>query len=177
MRQVSNFILMRCVGVTLLFLIGAGAALAAEPQKPATDAARAADPGKILVLPFAPVNSADANKWLGRSVQQSLLADLMVVLPSHVLSGDSPVEDMAAAVAAAKKADAHFVVYGTFVSVDPDVRITGQIVDAAAGVSIGGLKATGTTHDLFRMEDTLAMQLKDRLGVRPPADLQDDRDG
>src|SRR5580765_3577951 len=34
--------------------------------------------GKILILPFAAINPTDPQPWIGKSVQQSLVADLLV---------------------------------------------------------------------------------------------------
>src|SRR5437588_10530387 len=129
---------------------------------------RAADPadrpeGKVLVLPFTAVNPQDSQAWLGKSVQQSLLADLTVVAPSRVTSSSTPAADLNAAVDAGKKADARYVVFGSFTTLDSAVRITGQLVDVQKGDPIGGLKATGSTRDIFRVEDALAMQVKQRL--------------
>src|SRR5438067_4152580 len=59
---------------------GAPAARPAPAKPPALS-------GKILVLPFAPVNGAAgagaADAWVGRSVQRSLVADLLMVVPDH----------------------------------------------------------------------------------------------
>ncbi|MDB5171889.1 MAG: hypothetical protein JWN51_662, partial [Phycisphaerales bacterium] len=67
----------------LLPAIGPTVGWCADPQPPAVPAAAvpAFNPlnrtsGKILVMPFVAVNPNDTNPWVGKSVQQSLVADL-----------------------------------------------------------------------------------------------------
>src|SRR4051794_39844122 len=66
-------------------------------------------PDRVLVLPFSPVGQAEA--WRGRSVQQSLVADLTAAAPARVGAADAPASDAAAAVAVAKQAGGRHVVF------------------------------------------------------------------
>jgi TolB-like protein len=122
---------------------------------------RAAD--KILVLPFTPLNPADAQSWIGKAVQQSLVADLLASAPKRVATPDEPAANIDQAIAAAKKAGAGYVVTGTFLSTADLVRVTGQIIDATNGQPVSGLMVTGVPGQIFRMEDGLAMQVKAAL--------------
>src|SRR5437588_1865473 len=79
----------------------------------AVAASRAADvkpvePGKVLVLPFTAANPSDAQAWIGKSVQQSLLADLTAESPGGATSSDTPAKDADDAIAVGKKAGAHY---------------------------------------------------------------------
>jgi len=146
--------------------------LLCAPALAAGPATQPAEVGKILVLPFTPVNKTDAQPWLGRSVQQSLVADLTMVAPDHAFASDAEATDSDAAVAAGKKADARYVIFGTFTTVHGDVRLTGQVMDVTTGKAVGGLKATGPVDDIFVLEDGLARQIKSRLSLAPSRELQ-----
>ena len=148
----------------LVLVIGGISCVPAWAAGPAT---QPSEVGKILVLPFTPVNKTDSQPWLGRSVQQSLVADLTMIAPDHAFASEAEANDPDAAVAAGKKADARYVVFGTFTTVHSDVRLTGQVMDVATGKAVGGLKATGPVDDIFVLEDGLARQIKSRLGLTP----------
>ena len=151
------------------------AVVAALPARAAEASAPAERLGDILVLPFMPLDSrpnegGGSSGWRGKSVQQTLLADLAAAAPrgTLILGDDEPAATAAAAAAAARKVGAHYVVFGTFAADPPLLRLTGQVVDATAGRSVGGLKATGPERDAFRLEDVLAAQLQEHLRL-PPA--------
>src|SRR3954451_8836951 len=100
-----------------------------------TPSTRAGDdhPDRLLVLPFGPVGPTEA--WRGRSVQQSLVADLTAAAPARVGAADAPASDAAAAVAVAKQAGVRYVVFGAVTAAGSDLRYTGQIVDTTTGQS------------------------------------------
>lgn len=128
---------------------------------PAPPAVRPVD--KILVLPFAPLNPADPQVWVGKSVQQSLVADLLVGAPGRIISADEPAADPEKAIALAHKAGAGYVVTGNFVTSNNVLRVTGQIIDVQGGQPVSGLMVTGVPDEIFRMEDGLAMQIEATL--------------
>ena len=119
--------------------------------------------GKILVVPFEAVNPAEPNAWLGKSIQQTLVSDLIAIAPGRVISVDQPASTVEAALALGRQHDARYVIAGGFVTSDRSLRATGQILDTLSGQAITGLKATGDTGQIFRMEDTLSNQVKEQL--------------
>jgi len=131
--------------------------------------APAADQGKILVLPFTALNKAESQAWLGRSIQQSLLADLTVVAPARATAADTEVNDAPAAIDVGRRAGAAYVVFGAFATVNQELRVTGQLLDVTAGKAVAGLKATGPATDVFRLEDHLAAQIRRALALGPPS--------
>ena len=139
--------------------------LAADPvaTPPATQpvaAVAAQTHGKILVLPFGAVNPDDTRPWLGKSIQESLVADLTVSAPSRVVSGNETAQTPKQAAEIARKAGARYVVMGSFTSTQQELRITGQVIDAQTEEPVAGLKVTGNPDQLFHLEDGIAMQLK-----------------
>ena len=137
------------------------------PAPAASSTQPALEQRKILILPFVAVNKNDSEPWLGRSVQQSLVADLTMVAPDRATSTDTEVTDTESALAAGRKADAGYVVAGAFTTVGRDLRLTGQVLDVQSGRAVGGLKATGSVDDIFQLEDGLARQIKARLALGP----------
>lgn len=118
---------------------------------------------KILVLPFQAVNPSETNSWVGKSVQQSLVADITAMAPDRVVTSDQFAVTVESAITMGRQAGARYVVAGGFVTMGHDLRITGQILDVESGKPVGALKVTGDPAQVFRMEDGLAMQLKSRL--------------
>lgn len=132
--------------------------------------------GLVLVFPFMPIDAwigegSGTAAWRGKSVQQTVLADLAAAgrRGLSVIGDDAPMQNIAAAVAGGRKVGARYVILGTFVSDPPDLRLTGYIVDVETGLSVGGLKATGSARDAFRLEDAVAGQAMRYFGIEPPA--------
>ena len=156
-----------------LVLLGIVAALASVTfAEPATQPAPSTP--LVLVMPFVPVGDATRLEWVGQAVQQNMMTELARMRSLKVAAGPAGVANDADAVKrAAREAGAAFVVFGNFQLVEPDLRITGEMIDVGTGQSIAGLKATGALRDLFDMEDTLAGQVRRTLmaaqAVTPPA--------
>lgn len=174
----------------LLPAIGPTVGWSADPQPPAAPAAAipAFNPlnrtsGKILVMPFVAVNPNDTNPWVGKSVQQSLVADLTAAAPDRILSTDKTAPTAEDALKIARDLGARFLVAGGFFSSGSELRITGQVLDVETGQPLVGLKVTGESGQIFHMEDALANQVEagisrdprdvtHREAPRPPADVE-----
>ncbi len=142
----------------------ASAPVVAQPAPAAVPPVNSqAEVDKILVLPFQPVNPNETKPWIGKSIQQSMVADLMASAPDRITTADQFAVSVEAAIALAKQHDARYVIAGGFVSTDQDLRVTGQLLDAQTGKAVAGLKVTGDPSQIFRMEDGLAMQVKEKL--------------
>ena len=139
-------------------------ALASAGEPAPTTRPSSSSPATILVLPFAPPPSGGYD-WIGRAVQQDLLADLSrdsrarVIAPADL----APAADAQAALNSARQANATHVVFGQAQAAGSDMRITGQVLDVSSGQSIGTLKATGPVKNLFPLEDALADQVTHSL--------------
>jgi TolB-like protein len=134
-------------------------------QQPTTQPSEPA--ARILVLPFTAMNASEQSSWLGRSIQQSLLADLTIAAPGRLLSADGEAADTVAAVAAGKKSQADFVIIGSFTTIDLEtgkqLRIAGQLVDVEHQSALAGFKVTGMYADIFQLEDQVGRQIRHRL--------------
>lgn len=127
-----------------------------------TTAAYAAAPAKVLLLPFDAVGDG-AKPWIAKAVQQNLVAELSRVNSVTPTTGQAGVANLEAAVQIGENAKADYVVYGTYQTVENDLRITGQVADVSKKEVVAGLKATGTQRDLFGLEDVIANQVKRAL--------------
>jgi TolB-like protein len=131
-------------------------------------------PPRILVYPFTPVGDPGAYAWIGTGIQQSLLVE--VSRPGFVaMTGPSTQPNEAATdpVAAASKAGAAVVIFGSYQILNTDVRCTGEVIDTASGRSMGALSATGQLRELFKIEDDLGRQLQHIL--QPPGAVASDQ--
>ena len=122
----------------------------------------AAAPARVLTLPFDSVGDSP-KPWIAKAIHQNLLTELARLSSVTPVSGDTPITEVSVAVRLGEGAHADFVVFGSYQTVEGDLRITGHVVDVAKKESIAGLKATGTQRDLFGLEDVIANQVKRTL--------------
>jgi TolB-like protein len=122
---------------------------------------------RLLVIPFATLNVGDNQEWIGRAVQEDIIADFghtNQFLPV-AFQGQIVVEDNATAVSLAHKANATLVIRGAAQMIDKDLRITAQMIDARTGDTITTASVTGPTSDLLKLEDGLSSQLRTNLAI------------
>jgi len=140
-------------GALLIGMLPGRSALA--QAAPATQPANSV----LLVLPItAPAQPDQA--WMGRAIQQDLVADLSQMSTARVISPStmSPANDEQSALDQARMAGAGFAVYAQAQVSGNQLRVTGEVLDVTAGKPIGSLKATAPTTNLFPLEDSLAAQ-------------------
>ena len=157
-------------------LLIAGSVFAAPATQPATtqpaDASleapvvQPAEDQTILILPFVESSGA-SHSWLGKAIQQDLLADLSRATRARVAAPATrpPATDAADALRAGRDANVSLVVYGQYQIVGNQARITGQILDVKTEKPGGTFAATGSATNLFPLEDSISGQL---LRALPP---------
>jgi len=126
--------------------------------------AQPAQPAKIVVLPFELVGGKPGDTWLARSIQQSVLTDLLTASRSQVVTSVAPAADIAGAADLGHKLGARYVVFGQVHVNENALRVTGQIVSTGTDSVVGTLKATGTMNDLFTLEDVLGNETRGAVG-------------
>jgi TolB-like protein len=129
-----------------------------------TAPAQPAQPAKIVVLPFELVGGKPGDTWLARSIQQSVLTDLLTASRSQVVTSVAPAADTAGAADLGHKLGTRYVVFGQVHINENALRVTGQIVSTATDSVVGTLKATGTLNDLFTLEDVLGNETRGAVG-------------
>jgi TolB-like protein len=126
--------------------------------------AQPAQPAKIIVLPFEMVGGKPGDSWLSRSIQQSVLTDLMTASRSQIVTSTTPAADTAAAAELGHKLGARYIVFGQVHVNETALRVTGQIVSTENDSVVGTLKATGSMNDLFTLEDVLGNETRGAIG-------------
>jgi len=119
---------------------------------------------RVMVFQFSPIGDPGAYQWLGTGIQQSLLVE--VNRPGSIawsMPAAAPSTQPSNPVADAARAGATMAVFGSFQIANDEVRVTGQAMDTGTGRVLAALKATGSLHDLFKVEDALDGQLQAAL--------------
>lgn len=124
--------------------------------------------GSVVVLPFAQTNPGAPEARIGQAIRQGMLADLMPFAPGRFEPLNQKADDDKAAIDAARKAGAAYVVTGTVVTVGPTVRFDGRVLDVESGNAVAALKATGPADNLYPVQTALADELGQALGLAMP---------
>jgi TolB-like protein len=134
----------------------------AQPSAPATQPAPAAA-GRILVLPFTAAAGTEL-PWLSHAIQQDIHSALSRTTRVPILApAVQPALDTAAAIERGRQAGATEVVQGRYQLFAGEARLTGQVIDVAAGKSLGTFSAAGSVSNLFPLEDSATDQILHRL--------------
>ncbi|HEV2296074.1 MAG TPA: hypothetical protein VGR35_19675 [Tepidisphaeraceae bacterium] len=171
----------RTLAMIAILLMGVSSALAAPANpapatRPATEAGERDMRPRVLVLPFDELGDAPRREWIGKAMQQSLMAELTrsgmvsVVTPP---ADAPPANDAAAAAKLARDQHAALAILGSYQLVGEELRITGQMIESIDGEHIAAIKATGNLRDLFSLEDMIGSQVRrDLLAILQPHDAQ-----
>lgn len=141
---------------------------------PGVTRAAQADATRVLVIPFTTLNVADDQQWIGRAIEENIIADFghsNAYMPV-AFQGQLLVEDNATAITLAHKANADLVIRGAAQRVDKTLRITAQMIDARTGDSLTTASVTGSAADLLKLEDDLSAQLRTNAASAQQAQLQ-----
>lgn len=161
MRYITHVIVAAGVLAAGLGSIALGAAPTTQPRA-----------GKVVVLPFAQTNPGAPGVSIGQAIRLGMLADLMPYAPGRVQPLQERAGDDKAAIDAARKAGATYVVTGNVVTVGSEVRFDGRVLDVDTGNAVASLKATGSADNLYMVQTALADELGRAIGLTmtaPPA--------
>jgi hypothetical protein len=105
--------------------------------------------------------------WIGQAISENFQAELAKAGFALVnpVNPDGPVAigDPDRAMRVAQNSKAEVVIFGSYQFIDPDLRVTGQVLDVPSNQIVGVLKASGTFRQLFTIEDDLSDQAKKLL--------------
>jgi len=161
--------LLRRSGLSALLLTGilSSGVMAADAVPTTAPAIAVAAAGvratpRVEIFAFTPVNKTDASDWIGRGIQENLQSDVSrtgatLVLPAHAPpASEEPLTT-------ARQDHADLAVIGTYQVVGDQIRVNAHLMDLASNTAVGGFAATGSQHDLFKVEDALGEQLRSLL--------------
>lgn len=142
----------------VLFVMGVGAAALAQPVTAQPAATQPAMAPTVLIAPLTPPGSG-RYPWLGRQIARDLATSVANASRAKVNLDETPAPDAQAARQAATSRGDSVAVFGAAQASGNQVRVTGQVIDANTGATLGALNATATADDLFPLEDQLAGQV------------------
>src|SRR5689334_7919390 len=147
--------------VFLLIVLALGINSSLAQTQPATVVV---EQGKVLVLPFQQIGGDASHQFIASALAQSMIADIsrasLRAIPSAASFSD-PIQ-------AAREHGAQYVVFGTYQINQTELRINGQVADVKTAQSLGSIKVTGATRDLFALEDTAGEQARRLIRPDPP---------
>jgi TolB-like protein len=119
-------------------------------------------PGSVLVCPVVPLNRNDMTDLAIRGLRANLLVDLnrrtdLVPITSQPTAAD--LTDDAAVIRQGKIAGAQFAVYGSCQQAGTELRVLGAVLNCETGQTIASFKITGSSDDLFDLEDHFSRQV------------------
>jgi TolB-like protein len=154
-----------------LAALPATASRAAEGDLAPASKPVAAGQARLLVVPFATLGDGTEPTAMRNALAETLRADLAPAgaEPFDPKGGGAP-PDINAALAQARDRGAKYVVVGTLQSFGGELRVTGQVLDAPSGGTVGTLRATGPTSRFFAVQDAVVRQVAQAVGG--PAPLQ-----
>ena len=122
----------------------------------------AAEVQRVLVMPFTVLNVPDSDQWVGKGVQENIIAEFgrTGTYNPVAFNGQVIVEDNATAARLGRGAQAALAVRGAAQMVGDRLRLTAQLIDSKNGDTIRTASVTGSVSGLLRMEDELAAQLR-----------------
>ena len=170
----------------VLLVAGAAAAEAGDRHSvlgngllaaPRAQAAPAAVATTIAVMPFSNLTGDAADEWIGAGIAESVMVDLSAVPGLSVIGrevilearrglGEAPdSSDERVALDLGRGLGVTWLVAGGYERVGDLIRITARLVDVASGSVIRTAKIDGAVSELFSLQDQIAPQLGDEMGL------------
>ena len=150
----------------LTVVVAIGFAAAATKAGPTTNPI--VNPGaesiSVLILPFGGLGDVSKTAWIPQAIQQNLLNELGRMRAFDLMTLTNPPAEAILSIDAARqagaKAGASFVIFGSYQTVDGELRLVGFLIDLRTTRLVGGMRATGSMRDLFALEDQIAEQAR-----------------
>ena len=126
-----------------------------------------AAPNKFLVIPFQTLNAGADQQWIGKAVQETLVANLWQSknYSPESFQGQTIVEDNVAAARIARDASVPVAVRGSAQLVYGEIRLTAHLIYAKNGDNVTTSIVSGPLNNLLIMEDQLSVQLRRRTSA------------
>ena len=182
----SRSIVYPVVYTFVLLVAGAAAAEAGDRHSvlgngllgaPRAQAAPAAVATTIAVMPFSNLTGDAADEWIGAGIAESVMVDLSAVPGLSVIGrevilearrglGEAPdSSDERVALDLGRGLGVTWLVAGGYERVGDLIWITARLVDIASGSVIRTAKIDGAVSELFSLQDQIAPQLGDEMGL------------
>ena len=152
--------------------------LVLAPDPAPARVAAPAPPKTVAVLNFDNTSGSADYQNMGKALAAMMITDLSSVPELTLVERErmqdiieeqrlqsTPLFDPATAVKAGKLMGAQFIVTGAFAAAQPQVRIDTRVIDVETGEIVKTAKVTGKEDKFFELQQKLASELVDGLGV------------
>ena len=142
------------------------------------DAVSSAPSGTVGVMPFVNISRAEADRWIGAGIAETLASDLqraqgIAVVDREALSRalrsgptiDADVVDDAVALSICRELGATWLITGGYQRVGDRLRITARLLEVETGTVIHTVKVDGAVGELFVLQDRVVDALGAQLGM------------
>ena len=123
----------------------------------------------VAVLPFESISTSPADRYLSQGLPEMILDRLSRVPGLSIIARTSSFALETKAMDSREighRLNSAFLIGGTVQHEADRLRVTVQLVDAAAGTVVWSAHFDSALHDIFRVEDEVADQLADALSAR-----------
>jgi TolB-like protein/Flp pilus assembly protein TadD len=137
------------------------------------DGGRGRSRRSIVVLPFANLSPDPANEYLGDGLTEEIITDLSKVRALSVISRTSAMQLKGAkkdAKTIGRELDVQYVLDGSVRKAGNSLRITAQLIDAAADAQLWSDKYTGTMDDVFEVQERVSREIVRALDITLTSD-------
>ena len=159
-----------CALVAIALLVGT-----VQASQRATDTVPPAPSQVVAVLPFINLSRAEADRWIGDGIAETLVSDLrneheVEVLDRGVLSraltSRHDATDEAAVLRICRELGVTQLIVGGYQRVGDRLRITARLVAVETGAAVHAVKVDGVVEDLFDLQDRVVDALGPQFGTR-----------
>jgi serine/threonine protein kinase/tetratricopeptide (TPR) repeat protein len=137
------------------------------------DAGPGRDRRSIVVLPFANLSPDAENEYFSDGLTEEIIADLSKVRALSVISRTSAMQLKGVkkdARTLGRELDVQYVLDGSVRKAGTSLRITAQLIDAAADAPVWSDKYSGTMDDVFEVQERVSREIVKALDITLSSD-------
>ena len=123
----------------------------------------------IVVLPFANLSPDPENAFFADGLTEEVITDLSRIRALRVISRNSSVQLKGTAKdtrAIGRELGVRYVLEGSVRRTGQNLRVTSQLTEAESDTQLWAERFTGTTADVFEIQEQIARKISDALSVR-----------
>ena len=143
----------------------AAAAFVAALEAPAPDRRE----HSIVVLPFANLSPDPENAFFADGLTEEVITDLSRIRALRVISRNSSAQLKGTAKdtrTIGRELGVRYILEGSVRRAGQSLRVTSQLVEAESDTQLWAERFTGTTADIFEIQEQIARKISDALAVR-----------
>ena len=133
----------------------------------------------VAVIDFQNITGHDDDAWLSGGIAETVIVDLSKISSLRVVSRERTLKTIARysegklsdrqVIDIGKQLRVRWVVWGAYQKMGDRIRITAHFTDVPTGDLLNSTKVDGAMNDIFDLQDTIIINLKDTLNVKIPS--------